>query len=329
MGRVPVHATLDTLLLDNRLRPDVVPAVVSLARSVFDPRRLRANQVFRLERTLDGLLRRFEYEIDADRFLRIAAPEVPASGREPRGADWPQGPGELRAELIPFEKERALVSLTGRIDGDATSLFAAMDVAGEKPDLSIELADIFGGEIDFNSELQPGDVFRLSFEKVFREGQFSGYGAVYGAEFENDGRLLTAVRFTVPGGKAGYYDAQGRSLKRFFLKSPLKFEAPVSSRFSGARLHPVLRIVRPHNGVDYRAPIGSSVVAVANGTVVAAGWSGGAGRLVHLRHPSGYETSTCTCRPSRSGRGSMSGRGSWSGGWAPRGCPRGPTWTTG
>jgi murein DD-endopeptidase MepM/ murein hydrolase activator NlpD len=313
VGRVPVNATLDSLLRDQRLRADIIPSVVSLARSVFDPRRLRANQVFRLERTLDGLVRSFEYEIDGDHFLRIARNlQSPREAEEPGGRD--QGTEQLRAQLIPYQKERALVSLHGRIDREATSLFAAMDVAGEKPDLSIQLADIFGGDIDFNSELQPGDSFRLSFEKVYREGQFSGYGDVLAAEFENDGRTLIAIRYTVPGGKPAYYDAKGRALKRFFLRSPLKFEAPVSSRFSTRRLHPVLRIVRPHLGVDYRAPSGSSVVAVANGTVVAAGWSGQSGRMVHLRHPGGYESyylhlsSIAVSRGQHVGQGQLIGR---------------------
>jgi len=106
----------------------------------------------------------------------------------------------------------------------------------------------------------------------------------------NVGHSFKALRYTVPGGKPAYYDEQGRSLKRFFLKSPLKFEASISSRFTHSRRHPILRIVRPHLGVDYRAPIGASVVAVANGTVVSAGWSGGAGRMVTLRHPGGWET---------------------------------------
>ena len=313
VGQVPANATLDTLLRNNRLREDVIPSVVSEARSVFDPRRLRANQPFRLERTLDGLLRSFEYEVDSDQYLRIApAGQAPgAAGGPPAGGDRPDG---LRAQLIPFEKERAIVSVTGRIDKEANSLFAAMDVAGEKPDLSIELADIFGGEIDFNSELQPGDAFRLSFEKVYREAKFSEYGAVLAAEFENDGQVFTAIRYTVPGGKPAYYDANGRSLKRFFLKSPLKFEASVSSGFSSARRHPVLRIVRPHLGVDYRAPSGSSVVAVASGTVLSAGWSGQSGRMVHLRHPSGYETyylhlSSIAVRPGQHvGQGQLIGR---------------------
>ena len=276
-GRVPQRATLDAVLRESRLREDLVPKVVELATTVFDPRRLRADNPFTLERTLDGLLRSFELEIDTDSFLRI----VGLSDERPT---------ELSVEVVPYKKERVVATTSGLIDRDASSLFAAMEVAGEGPQLSIELADVFGGEIDFNSELQPGDTFRLSYEKVFREEQFSGYGGVLAAEFVNEGHAFKALRYALPGGKPAYYDEQGRSLKRFFLKSPLKFEASVSSRFSHARRHPILRIVRPHLGVDYRAPLGASVVAVANGTVSSAGWNGGAGRMVHLRHPGGWET---------------------------------------
>lgn len=274
-GRVPRNATLATLLRDHQMRQDVIPTVVSIAGQVFDPRRLKADHPFRLVRTIDGFLRQFDYEVDADRFLRIT----------PGG-----GEAELKAQLIPYQKEHALVSLRGEINQAATSLFAAMDVAGERAELSVELADIFGGEIDFNSDLQPGDSFRLAFEKVFREGRFSGYGPVQVAEFENDGRLLKAFRFTAPGGKPAYYDENGRSLRRFFLASPLKFTAPITSRFTGARFHPILRIYRPHLGVDYAAPLGSPVIAVSAGTVVSAGWGGQGGRVVRLRHAAGYET---------------------------------------
>ncbi|HEY3383724.1 MAG TPA: M23 family metallopeptidase [Vicinamibacterales bacterium] len=276
-GRIPRAATLASLLHDVRLRDDLVQRMVALSNALFDPRRLKADNRYRLERTVDGLLRSFECQIDTDRFLRIVGQSD-------------ERPVELKAELVAYHKQRALVSLRGEINEFAPSLFAAMEEAGEGPDLSVELADIFGGEIDFNSELQPGDEFSLTFEKIYREGQFSGYGGILAAEFSNSGRVLRAVRYTLPGGKPGYYDADGRSLRRFFLKSPLKFAASVSSGFSRARQHPILRIVRPHFGVDYRAPAGAPVVAVANGTVVAAGWSGEAGRLIHLRHASGYET---------------------------------------
>jgi murein DD-endopeptidase MepM/ murein hydrolase activator NlpD len=276
-GLVPHRSTLTSLLAAAGLRADLVPAVVSLAGSALDLRRVKAGRAFRVERTFDGLVRRFEYDIDEDRFLRILGP----TNRQPE---------ELTVALVPFEKTRTVMLVQGSISRDAPSLFAAMEDAGERAELSIALADVFAGEIDFNSDLQPGDTFRLTCEKVYREGQFSSYGPVMAAEFVNEGRVLRAVRFTVPGSKPDFYDEKGRSLRRFFLASPLKFGAPVSSRFSRARMHPVLRIVRPHLGVDYRAPSGSPVIAVANGTVLSAGWAGQGGRQVHIRHASGYET---------------------------------------
>jgi murein DD-endopeptidase MepM/ murein hydrolase activator NlpD len=276
-GLVPRNATLATLLRSHDMRQDVVERVLSVTREIFDPRRLKAEHPFQLVRTVDGLLRRFEYQVDGDRFLQVIGS---------RDSE------ELTATLVPYKKERALVSVRGEINASASSLFAAMQVAGERPELTLDLADIFGGEIDFNTDLQPGDRFDLSFEKVYREGEFASYGPVLAAEFENAGRRLRAFRFTTPGGKPGYYDEQGRSLRRFFLASPLKFIlAPhVSSRFTTSRFHPILRIFRPHLGVDYSAPSGAPVVAVSAGTVISAGWNGDGGRTVHLRHASGYET---------------------------------------
>jgi murein DD-endopeptidase MepM/ murein hydrolase activator NlpD len=276
-GRVPGRTTLTALLVSSGLRADLVPAVVALTRTVFDPRRLKASHTYLIERTFAGLVRRFEYEIDEDRFLRVLG----TSDRQPE---------DLTVELVPYRKDRVPAWAHGEISASSPSLFEAMDQAGEGADLSIELADIFGGEIDFNSELQPGDRFDLTFEKVYREGKFSSYGDVLAAEFASGGRVLKAIRYTLPGGKPAYYDDRGRSLKRLFLKSPLKFGAPVTSGFSRARMHPILRVLRPHLGVDYGAPAGSPVVSVANGVVVSAGWSGEGGRMVHIRHADGYET---------------------------------------
>lgn len=279
-GRVPPHATLAGLLRGHDLSNDVVAAMVSATRAAFDPRQLRADRPYRLERTLDGLLRWFEYEIDADRFLRIVS--------RPNGA----AEASLDAEVLPIDKTREVLRLSGAIDRQASSLFAAMDRIGEGPELSIALADIFAGEVDFNSDLQPGDSFRLVTETYSRDGRFAGYGAILAAELNNGGRRLRAVRFTAPGSKPGYYDEQGRSLRRFFLKSPLKFvPVPhVTSGFSQRRLHPIDRIYKDHLGVDYRAPEGAPVVAVAGGVVTFAGTSGASGRMARIRHASGYES---------------------------------------
>ena len=102
--------------------------------------------------------------------------------------------------------------------------------------------------------------------------------------------MLRAIRFTLPGGKPAYYDERGRSLRRFFLRSPLKFEPRITSRFSASRLHPVLHTARAHRGVDYGAPTGAPVVAVASGVVVAATYDGTNGRMVRVRHATGYES---------------------------------------
>ncbi len=274
--RVPRNATLATLLRDLEVRTDVIATIIEKTKPVFDPRDLLAGNAYQLVRTTDGLLRDFQYEIDANRYLRVAA----APGEEAT---------TVRAEIVPYEKERALISLRGEINRDAPSLYAALEQAGETSELSGQMADIFSGEIDFNTDLQLGDSFTVAFERVLREGQPVGYGTIVAAEFDNAGRRYTAILFTPPGGKPGYYDEGGRSLRRFFLASPLGF-IHVTSRFSRNRLHPILKIYRPHLGIDYAAPTGSPVRAVANGWVVSAGFSGEGGRTVHLRHASGYET---------------------------------------
>jgi murein DD-endopeptidase MepM/ murein hydrolase activator NlpD len=275
-GTVPQNGTLAGLLR-SYLPADRAELAVQLIAHSMDPRKLRAERPFTLTRTLDGWLRAFRCEIDADHYLRV----------EPRS---PTAPRELAADVIAYTRQEVTTVTAGRIDKDTPSLFEAMETAGETVDLSIELAAVFSGEIDFNSELQPGDSFRLGFQKILRENGTVSYGNILVAEFNNDGRRLEAFRFVLPDGKAGYYDANGRSLKRFFLKSPLKFEPRITSRFSYSRLHPVLNVRRAHLGVDYAAPVGAPVVAVSNGVVTKAGFSGDAGRLVAVRHASGYES---------------------------------------
>jgi murein DD-endopeptidase MepM/ murein hydrolase activator NlpD len=244
---------------------------------VFDLRRIRADQPYRLVRSFDGFLREFEYQIDSDRFLRIVARDRV----EPI----------LDAAVVPYEKVSSVVAIRGRIDADHSSVIAAMHAAGESVLLAMTVAEIFGGQIDFESDLQPGDTFEVLFEKTTHEGQFAGYGAILGARFMADGREHQAFRWTDPAsGKSAFYDENGRSLKRLFLRSPLRFEPRVTSGFSRNRLHPVYRTYRAHLGVDYGAPAGAAVVAVASGTVVSAGWSGGGGNMVRLRHASGFES---------------------------------------
>lgn len=275
-GIVPADATLAGLLR-NHLPAGQAEAAVSLIAQRFDPRKLRARQPFSLTTAFDGSLRAFRYEIDADSYLRVE----PVS---------PLAPADLAADVVTYARTTMPATVSGAIDTGAPSLFESMDRAGESADLSVELAAVFSGEIDFNSELQPGDGFRLAFDRITRENGTVAYGAIHGAEFRNNGRILKAIRFVGPDGKTGYYNEDGRSLKRFFLKSPLKFEPRITSRFSYSRRHPVLNIRRAHLGVDYAAPVGAPVVAVSHGTVTRAGFAGDAGRLVAVRHSGGYES---------------------------------------
>ena len=275
---VPRAATLETILRQHELPAPLIQAAIESTRAVFNPRHLRAERPYRLVLSIDGLLREFEYQIDADRFLRIVNRDRSA-------------PEKLDAEVLLYAKETSVVAIRGRIDRDHPSLISAVDAAGEHVQLAISLAELFSGQIDFENDLQPDDAFEVLFETSKYEGQFAGYGAILAARFTNEGKEYQAYRWVNPDTqKAGYYDGQGRSLRRFVLASPLRFTPRVTSGFSRRRLHPVYRTVRAHLGVDYAAPTGTPVVAVASGVVVSAGWAGGGGRQVRIRHAGGFES---------------------------------------
>ena len=276
-GYVPARTTIAHLFANHMIQGADAPVLVASIASAMDVRKMRAGQPYAIDRLLDGRVRRFEYEIDADKRLVVDRASMDGAARF-----------VATVERIP--KETTVVAVEGDINRETSSLVAALDKAGERVELALGLADVFSGEIDFTADLQPGDTFRVLVERQAREGKLSGYGAILAAEFVNDGRTLRAIRFTPDGGSTAYYDENGRSLKRFFLKSPLKFEPRITSRFSSSRKHPILGYNRAHNGVDYHAPAGAPVGSVAPGVVTMAGWTSGGGRTVKVRHPNGYET---------------------------------------
>ena len=272
--QVPRNATLASLLASHDMA-DVAYAFVEAIRPVFDPRRLRSGHAYKLVYGPDGRFRRFEYHVDDDQFLRVA-------GRSASPV--------FEAVLIDYDKVREQVAMRGEINRDHNSLFAAMDAGGGHIEVAMGMAQVFNGEIDFNTELRLGDSFAVLYEQFVRDDVHVTYGDVLAAAFNNDGRQLYGFRFEVAGEAPAYFDADGRSMKRQFLASPLPFEPRVTSRFSSRRMHPILGTARAHRGVDYGAPTGTRVVAVANGTLVSAAWSGGSGNMVRLRHTNGYET---------------------------------------
>ena len=274
--QVPRSATLASLLASHDMAGGVAYAVVEAMRPVFDPRRLRSGHPYKLVYGPDGRFRRFEYHVDEDQFLQVVTQSGPAPVFE--------------AVLVDYEKELEQVAMRGEIARSHNSLVAAMEAGGGHVQVAIAMAAVFSGEIDFNNDLRLGDSFGVLYERYVRDGVHVTYGDVLAAEFDNDGRRLYGFRFQLPGQAPGYFDADGRSMKRQFLASPLPFEPRVTSRFSSRRMHPVLGVRRPHQGVDYRAPTGTRVLAVANGTLVSTGRSGGSGNMVRLRHDNGYET---------------------------------------
>ncbi|MGH9580424.1 MAG: peptidoglycan DD-metalloendopeptidase family protein [Terriglobales bacterium] len=268
---IPSRTTLAEELQSEGLDRATVFAVVEQAGRVFDLRKVRAGQALTLGRTPAGELRSVRYLVDPERELRI----------ERRA-------GAFHAEIhdIPFTS--GIASLGGQV---RNSLFNAVTDLGESPELALILADIFGWDLDFYTDPQPGDTFGVVVEKKVsgRDGSVR-YGRLLAAEYVNHGRPYRAVLFRDPAGQPAYYAPDGQSMKKAFLRSPLKFAAPVTSHFSYSRFHPILKRRRPHLGVDYGAPAGTPVQAIGEGRVIAAGWSGGGGNTVHLRHSNGFDT---------------------------------------
>jgi murein DD-endopeptidase MepM/ murein hydrolase activator NlpD len=170
-----------------------------------------------------------------------------------------------------------------------SSLFGATDAADVPDSIASEMAEVFSGDIDFHKDLRRGDHFSVIYESFYFQGQLVKTGRLLAAEFTNQGKRYQAVYFKDPNGREGYFTPEGQSLKRAFLKSPMPFNR-ISSGFTPARLHPVLNIWRAHKGVDYAAPTGAPVRAVADAVVDFAGQQGGYGNLVVLKHKSPYST---------------------------------------
>ena len=178
--------------------------------------------------------------------------------------------------------------MSGTVEG---SLFDSVIAAGEKPELAVRLAEIFAWDMDFNTDTQRGDVFHMLVEKKqYVDSSAPAYGRILVAEYDNVGHPYKAVLFHDPQGHPAYYSADGRSLQKAFLRSPLRFAARVSSHFALHRYHPILKISRPHLGTDYAAPTGTPVQTIADGRVDFAGYKGGDGNMVKISHIRGYET---------------------------------------
>jgi len=247
-------------------------AITTVSQRVFNLRQVRAGNSITISRSAAGELRELDYRIDLDRVLTI----VPA----------PQG--KFSAEVKPIPSKTEVTTVTGQIND---SLFKAVAQSGESPELAMRLAQVFAYDLDFYTDTRKGDTFRMVLEKKkYADGKTAGYGKILAAEYDNKDKKYQALLFHDDAGHPGYYSADGKSLQRAFLHSPLKFSATVTSHFSKSRYHPILKLFRPHMGTDYGAPVGTPVQTIGAGRVEFAGRKGGEGNMVQIAHSDGYET---------------------------------------
>ncbi len=169
------------------------------------------------------------------------------------------------------------------------SLFLAGTNAGMEQSLIMELASIFGWDIDFALDIRTNDSFRILYEERFIDGEKIGNGPILAAEFTNQNKTYRAVRYTDSNGDSDYFTPEGRSMRKAFLRTPVDF-ARISSHFNLKRKHPILNRIRAHKGTDYAAPTGTPIKAAGNGKVAFAGTKGGYGKTVILRHGQSYKT---------------------------------------
>jgi murein DD-endopeptidase MepM/ murein hydrolase activator NlpD len=269
--KMPSGANFAGALQQLGLTPLEVNEVTAAAQRAYNLRLLRAGNSISVGRSVEGTLRQIDYKIDAERMLHI----VPLA----------QG-FSAEVQEIPTHTEIAVVS--GKLDD---SLFNAVEEAGESPEVALRIAQIFGYDLDFYTDPRRGDTFRILMEKMkYDRGETAAYGRILAAEYVNGSKNYDAILFHDSDGHAAYYTSDGKSLQKAFLRSPLKFGAPVTSHFSKARFHPILRTYRPHLGTDYGAPIGTPVQTIGSGRVLFAGRKGGDGNMVRIAHSNGYET---------------------------------------
>jgi murein DD-endopeptidase MepM/ murein hydrolase activator NlpD len=231
--------------------------------------RIYPGQALRLRTDPDQGLLELRYEIDALNEVHITRS---STGYEP--------------QLIVRVPERRIVQRTASID---SSLFLAAQNANLPENITMELAGIFGWDIDFALDIREGDQFAIVYEELFLDGERIGTGNILAADFTNQGQMHQAVRFTDIQGHSDYYAPDGRSMRKAFLRTPVAFSR-ISSGFSTGRKHPVLNTIRAHKGVDYAAPRGTPVKATGSGKIVLLGKKGGYGNTVEIQHGSSYST---------------------------------------
>jgi len=269
-GSVKPGETLSLSLIRNGIPHFLVDEIIKPLTSLLDPRKCKPGDFFKLLITPDTSILSFEYWRGNKERYRVEEKD-----------------GAFVAYLAPVVFTRQIKTLSGEVHN---SLWESMQTQVKSDDLILRLSDIFAWEVDFLTEVQNGDRFKIIYEELFNEqNEFVEYGDILAAEFDLQGTKYTAIHYKDSTGHSDYYDLNGHSLRKAFLKTPLNYRR-ISSGFTYSRKHPVFRINRPHFGVDFSAPWGTPVVAVADGQVIFTGWKTGLGRTLEVKHNNGFIT---------------------------------------
>ncbi|MNJ96752.1 Murein DD-endopeptidase MepM [compost metagenome] len=268
---MPKRSSLSVELAKLQINHQDIHAIVETAKPHKDLARLAVGTRFQVTRSQapDAALQGIRF--------RFAAADVLQLTKTENG--W-------TAEKIIKPIEKRVVTFMGTVK---SNLWESAAEAKMSPSLISELAEIFAWQVDFAREVQVNDRWRLSVEQEFASGELVGLGTILSAEYVNSGQVHTAILFRQGNEKVGYFAPDGSSLRRMFLKSPIQY-GRISSKFQKKRFHPILQTGRPHLGVDYAAPVGTPIRAVGDGVISLAGWSGGGGNVIKIRHNAMYDT---------------------------------------
>jgi len=268
-GSIAKKSSLYLSLIETEAPQELVGNITRALHKVFDLKHSLPGDAYLLEYCPPDTLVNFEYE--------------------PPGRDkylvQPQK-GLLVASKVHKDLDRFLRYFRGRVE---ESLWNTLVEMGEDTSLILKLADIFAWEIDFLTDVRDGDEFELVIECLEEKGKFAFYGDILVARYSLQGSEHFGILYQNPEGHRDHYDLEGKSLRKTLLKSPLSYRR-ISSKYSPSRLHPILKIRRPHYGIDYAAKTGTPVVAAGDGQVTYKGWKGDYGKTVIIRHALGYQT---------------------------------------
>ena len=259
--------TLATIFSRMNLNPKELHKIVRLGSSANQLKRLVPGEELKFL-IIDGELRELIYAIDDSQSLHVV-----------KNGD------SFTASEVKLELNKRIAYAAGKIE---SSLFIAAQEAGIPASMTMDIANIFGWDIDFVLDVKTGDRFSLIYEEYFLDGKKVKNGDILAAEFSNGGNVYRAVRYVDKDGRAEYYTPEGKSMRKRFLRTPVDFKR-ISSKF-GQRFHPVLNRMRAHHGVDYAAPTGTPIKAAGDGKITFIGKKGGYGNTIVIQHAGRYST---------------------------------------